>query len=331
MSEFATPSEDLHFYSVDRPYNLDEATYDQHYNRVINPTALQNQIIGTTRLLEKALLARAGTDAGGSSFTQALEIGCGTGRFTLPLLASGKCKKAVITDGSASFVRLTRKKYERYVPEDLRKVTSLRWGVLNGEEIGKAGDADIDLIVLAAVLHHFVDWKLFLSRCAAILRPGGVVIMQEPCVEFSMIFAPLLTSFVRKCTETIDGSDKQRVQQFCNALMLRTRPDCEQRDKMEDKHIFRTDQIITHLSDLSFEVLTFPNGNLADYSPDSRARDESNFRVLLQARLRYMAGFSEEFCQRFLEFMSDEVEMLACTYANRAGPNFDATYICVKR
>lgn len=105
----------------------------------------------------------AGTE--GWPFERSLEIGCGTGFFTLNLMQAGVIKNGAVTDISAGMVEVAQ-----------RNARGL------GFEIeGKVADAEslpypdnsFDLVVGHAVLHHIPDVELALRECLRVLKPGG--------------------------------------------------------------------------------------------------------------------------------------------------------------
>lgn len=115
--------------------------------------------------------AAAGTD--GWPYGKALEIGAGTGFFSLNLRQAGVIDEVHVTDISAGMVEAAR-----------------RNAALLGFEIeGRVADAEalpyddatFDLVVGHAVIHHLPDVEKAFSEMLRVLRPGGrVVICGEP-------------------------------------------------------------------------------------------------------------------------------------------------------
>jgi ubiquinone/menaquinone biosynthesis C-methylase UbiE len=116
-------------------------------------------------------VAVAGTD--GWPYRRSLEIGCGTGFFTLNLKLAGVLDECHVTDISSGMVEVAQ-----------RNATTL------GFEIeGRAADverlpyddATFDLVIGHAVIHHIPDVELAFREMLRVLRPGGrVVICGEP-------------------------------------------------------------------------------------------------------------------------------------------------------
>ncbi|HVE98428.1 MAG TPA: methyltransferase domain-containing protein [Mycobacteriales bacterium] len=105
----------------------------------------------------------AGTD--GWPYGKVLEIGCGTGFFTLNLMLAGVIGEAWVTDISPGMVG---------VAERNAKELGLEVGgrVCDAESL-PFDDASFDLVVGHAVLHHIPDVELALREVLRVLRPGG--------------------------------------------------------------------------------------------------------------------------------------------------------------
>lgn len=98
-------------------------------------------------------------------YENSLEIGCGTGFFTLNLIQAGVIKNGAVTDISAGMVEVAQRNARG----------------LGFEVDGKVADAEsipypdnsFDLVVGHAVLHHIPDVELALRECLRVLKPGG--------------------------------------------------------------------------------------------------------------------------------------------------------------
>jgi len=118
----------------------------------------QAQVVGKLR---KAL----GADPG--RFDRALEIGAGTGYFTLNLMLAGVVAEAVATDISPRMLEV--------LSDSARGL-----GLPVGTECCAATelpfeDASFDLVLGHAVLHHLPDLDAAFAEFRRVLRPGGVV------------------------------------------------------------------------------------------------------------------------------------------------------------
>jgi ubiquinone/menaquinone biosynthesis C-methylase UbiE len=121
--------------------------------------------VGRTQVLGKVekLLGRAP-----GPFARSLEIGSGTGYFTLNLLQAGVVGSAVCTDVSPGMLATLRGNAER-----------LGLDVETAECDAAAlpfEDASFDLVLGHAVLHHLPELDRSFSEFLRVLRPGGVLL-----------------------------------------------------------------------------------------------------------------------------------------------------------
>jgi SAM-dependent methyltransferase len=113
----------------------------------------------------------AGTE--GWPYPTVLEIGCGTGFFTLNLMLAGVIGEAHVTDISPGMVRVAERN-----ARDLG--LRVRGKVADAESLPYA-DGTFDLVVGHAVLHHVPDVELALRELLRVLKPGGrFVVAGEP-------------------------------------------------------------------------------------------------------------------------------------------------------
>jgi ubiquinone/menaquinone biosynthesis C-methylase UbiE len=111
--------------------------------------------------------------AGGWPYATSLEVGCGTGFFTLNLKQAGVLDAAHVTDLSPGMVEATKRNARR----------------LGFEVEGRVADAEglpypdetFDLVIGHAVIHHIPDVEEAFREMLRVLRPGGrFVICGEP-------------------------------------------------------------------------------------------------------------------------------------------------------
>jgi ubiquinone/menaquinone biosynthesis C-methylase UbiE len=104
-----------------------------------------------------------------------LEIGIGTGRIALPLLARGISITGV--DISPRMVERLREKYDA-----ARAAEPLRdWGRLTVELLDISAlpfpDATFDAVVGVHILHLVPEWKRALDEAMRVLKPGGALLL----------------------------------------------------------------------------------------------------------------------------------------------------------
>jgi ubiquinone/menaquinone biosynthesis C-methylase UbiE len=121
--------------------------------------------IGRRQVLQKVRKALGGTPP---VFTHSLEIGAGTGYFTLNLMQAGVVRAATCTDISQGMLDTLAANAARL---DLEVETA----VADAEALPFA-DASFDLVLGHAVLHHLPDLHQAFGEFFRVLRPGGVVL-----------------------------------------------------------------------------------------------------------------------------------------------------------
>jgi SAM-dependent methyltransferase len=116
------------------------------------------------------VLAKVARALGGPlpCFERALEIGAGTGYFTLNLLAAGVIEQATCVDISPGMLAALRANAEGLG----LAVTTVR---ADAESLPFA-DASFDLVLGHAVLHHLPHLARAFAEFARVLSPGGVVL-----------------------------------------------------------------------------------------------------------------------------------------------------------
>jgi ubiquinone/menaquinone biosynthesis C-methylase UbiE len=140
-----------------RYHDVAAAEYDAKWGITYEPQG-QAQVVGK---LSKALGQPLG------SFDRALEIGAGTGYFSLNLLKSGVVREAVATDISQGMLDALQDSADRL---GLNVQT-----VCTEAERLPFPDDSFDLVFGHAILHHLPDLDAAFREFRRVLRPGGVV------------------------------------------------------------------------------------------------------------------------------------------------------------
>ena len=133
-------------------------SYDSKWGIDFGPTG-QGQVLGK---LCKALGGHPDRPFGNS-----LEIGAGTGYFSLNLLQLGLIERATATDISPGMLATLES-----TAADLGVEVET---VATGAERLPFDDASFDFVFGHAVLHHIPDLELAFAEFARVLRPGGVL------------------------------------------------------------------------------------------------------------------------------------------------------------
>lgn len=141
-----------------RYHDAAAASYDSKWGINLGPVG-QEQV--------RAKLAKALGELPTRPFGDALEIGAGTGYFTLNMLQAGLIERATATDISAGMLAaLAASAGELGV--EVRTVRT------EAEEL-PFDDESFDLVFGHAVLHHIPDLERAFGEFDRVLRPGGVV------------------------------------------------------------------------------------------------------------------------------------------------------------
>ena len=117
----------------------------------------QTQVLGKLRKVLGSELDRG--------FARSLEIGAGTGYFTLNLLQAGVVERATCTDISPGMLGT--------LADNSRRLgLSVRTARAEAESLPFA-DESFDLVLGHAVLHHVPDLNAAFEEFHRVLRPGG--------------------------------------------------------------------------------------------------------------------------------------------------------------
>lgn len=103
-----------------------------------------------------------------------LDVGCGFGSTTLPLLRLFPNAFVIASELSAPMLLVLKRKLAHEAGAERCWLMQL-----NAETLDFQPGA-IDLIVGAAILHHLFDPEKLFASCARILRPGGAAVFFEP-------------------------------------------------------------------------------------------------------------------------------------------------------
>jgi ubiquinone/menaquinone biosynthesis C-methylase UbiE len=114
-------------------------------------------------------LVKALGDAAGETFGDALEIGSGTGYFSLNLMQQGTIGALTATDISPGMLEQLASTAEGL---GLGDVTA----VVTEAETLPFDDASFDLVLGHAVLHHIPDLDRAFAEFRRVLRPGGAIV-----------------------------------------------------------------------------------------------------------------------------------------------------------
>ncbi|MGI8805235.1 MAG: class I SAM-dependent methyltransferase [Thermoleophilaceae bacterium] len=142
---------------------------NERYHDVAAPEYDTKWSVAYDAASQARVVAKLGRALGGASgrFAHGLEIGAGTGYFSLNLLAAGVLERAVATDISRGMLeRLERSADDLGLSVETREAEAA--------ELPFA-DASFDLVLGHAVLHHLPDLDAAFAEFRRVLRPGGTL------------------------------------------------------------------------------------------------------------------------------------------------------------
>ena len=143
-----------------RYHDVAADSYDAKWGIDFGEPGRQQVLMKLRKVLPKDALA--------AGFDRSLEIGSGTGYFSLNLLQAGMIGAATCTDISPGMLATLRGNAERLGLE-VETVES-------GAEVLPFADASFDLVLGHAILHHIPDLAKAFAEFHRVLKPGGTVV-----------------------------------------------------------------------------------------------------------------------------------------------------------
>ncbi len=142
--------------------------FDNDVARFANLQTGQSATIDAPLVLDLMMAVAAGTNP---HATACLDVGCGAGNYTLKLLQKLPNLNTTIIDLSQPMLD---KATERIAAETTGTITAVQGDIREIE----LGDAQFDIIMAAAVLHHLreeEEWRNVFAKFHRALRPGGSI------------------------------------------------------------------------------------------------------------------------------------------------------------
>jgi 2-polyprenyl-3-methyl-5-hydroxy-6-metoxy-1,4-benzoquinol methylase len=311
-------TEDVYSISSQRGFAHEEADYDQQHHV---STAELNVGLGLVNLLKEK-----GADAAGP----ALEIGCGSGLLSVGLAKYGRYPLLLLTDPSAKFLQLTRRKLLRAQVD----LAPARFAVLKGEELSFLPQNEFSLVVLRSVLHHVPDVEAFIRTVAASLRPGGVLTFQEPCMEGFVLLgamAQFIPQVLKAAGHELDEAQLKQVDVLVRTMQFYARRDVD-KSSAEDKHLFRVDELMKTCSDCGLEMEFMPNMTYESYSaPPGDRTAQWSFSVFFHDYLSCLMSFDPGLMKLIEEHFLSYCGYLDVLTAKGNGPYIQGVFVCRKK
>ena len=111
--------------------------------------------------------------SGAREGSRVLDLGCGTGRFTIPMAI----KLNYVMTGVDSFAEMLAKAKEK----DSKGV--IRWDCLDAQNL-MYDDSSFDVVFLSHLLHHVDSPEKVISECRRVLTDSGVILIRYGPIEY---------------------------------------------------------------------------------------------------------------------------------------------------
>jgi ubiquinone/menaquinone biosynthesis C-methylase UbiE len=282
---------DIHLISPPQQFEGGEEAYDAQIGGAHNPDLLRPgrgawQLV--TRHAERPL-------------TSWLEIGAGGGTCTLGLIAATPGMTALVTDTSPQFLRIIQRK----LAAAGLAADRVSYATLAGEQLEALPAESFDAIIIASALHHVWDWRGAIAQAWRVLRPGGVLALQEPCREgnlmMGMVLDFILSPLWPKNIE-LELSDIERIRRCRDSIYYLANTSIVKIG--EDKHSFLPNELVEGANDVGFCRSFFYSNlhfaDLADADPAYR-RGRVSFVKYLDSFLEHHHRISPQGMSRFRE------------------------------
>ena len=256
--ESLSRQDEQYLISEPRRFAHDEANYDAQYRHQPTNRAVRQGLVNVCR------------HYGGDRSSPAIEIGCGTGLASLGLVLERAYPYVLLTDPSPAFLNIARQK----LAQADALSDQVGFGVLKAEDLDRLPGQMFSLIALRSVLHHVTDIPAFVKEAARVLKPGGLMVMQEPCQEGAVLMASMaqfLPAVVAAAGETWTSEAQRQLQLFLDTMKFYCRRNID-KSQGEDKHIFRADELYAVGDAAGFTVHFAPNQIFQNWSEEGRAQ-----------------------------------------------------------
>jgi ubiquinone/menaquinone biosynthesis C-methylase UbiE len=168
-----------------------------------------------------------------------LEVGAGTGLFTLAYLDDASPKHALVTDISPKMLEACRQRLHTRRVEEKTEVSYALW---DGSARCFAEEA-FDLVAGVSVLHHILDYDSVLEILHGALAKNGRAIFLEPSLAFHHAMVTLVANVISTIPQDEPGwsADYSKAVGLWiaeNYVRMKYRGDELALEGFEDKHIF---------------------------------------------------------------------------------------------
>jgi ubiquinone/menaquinone biosynthesis C-methylase UbiE len=244
-----------------------------------------------------------------------LEIGAGGGTCTLGLIAAAQDACMLVTDTSPRFLRMISAKLKAAGINQ----EGVSFATLAGEDLVRLQPESFDTIVIASALHHVGDWRAFMRDAARTLRPGGVLVIQEPCREGNLMMAMALDVALSPLwpkEATLSSADVKRLENCRDSIYFLA--DSHIVKVGEDKHSFLASELATAADEAGFlRSVFYSNFHFQDLADADLSRRQGTASFI---------GYLDSFLEQHHRVSADGLTKLR-THLFPALNRIDATFI----
>ena len=320
--------ENIYFLSPERFFAHPEESYDTQYN--IQPNDLSYGC-GLIKLL---------TERNADNSSPAWEIGCGTGILSLGIAHSEYYPLFLISDMSPSFIKITNKKINKLT---LNK-SCVKFIVYDSDSPNHCPPKEsFSLITMKATLHHVLHPENFIQGISELLVSNGYFVIHEPCREGFILLGLLAKMYELHLEKSLPSNRFQKF--FCNGLSVlqqnitnsnitwRTMLNNSRRDfdksQMEDKHLFKTEELLEWGQKYNLDCEFIPNKEFKDFYKENNL--PFSFTKFTKGYLAGCMGFSNSFIDGFYEFTEPYLKYIEECSAGTTAPVYHGIFLFKKR
>lgn len=222
---------------------LDTANYDLHYS--INNLTKDKSFLDFSSAIGNRLQ---------KNYFSYLEIGAGTGGFTIGLMKYIRAKNYVITDISSEMLQICKNKIRANYPD---ADANIIYATYSGTE-NIFPKCTYDLSIISFALHHVLDYKSLISNIYESLKIGGSFFALEPSFHYHKAlcstFIDVLEWYLAGSERVDQNNDLIYLQNWIHELLfsIKFHDSSEFLENREDKHFFEPEKILEVANLLGF-------------------------------------------------------------------------------
>ncbi len=302
--------------SAERPYMHAEEEYNRHYG-VTTPDPGEGE--GLCNLLRTHQVDTSGP---------ALEIGCGTGFLTHGVARHYPGPDYLITDPSATFLRLTQEQFG----DDFPGTTRRHYAVLNADDLGLLPAGMFSVIALRSTLHHILKPDDFIAAAARALRPDGALIMgAEPCEAGYLLMAAVAQSIpnaLKAAGVEMQPAWTAKLVEFTDTVQYCCNRDLD-KTHAEDKHFFSPHELAESGARQGLTLKFYPTAAFRDFAPPfiPSFRCFSNFFLIY---MEFCMRFEPAFMEQIRRHLMPQLKFIDECHRRHAGPAITGVFLFKK-